>query len=69
MCIALFYLFVRVTWRSYSENTLIYETLVFPEWILLAVAPPVFALMVLIFARTLWRRRPRDRSEHLVDGL
>ncbi len=52
----LLYLFGRLVWRSYSQGTLVYETLIFPEWILFSVAPLAFLLLLLVFARASRRR-------------
>ena len=51
VCGVLFVFACRVAWRSYSQNNLVYETFVFPEWYLFVPAPPVFLLLVLVFAR------------------
>ncbi len=47
---------IRAWWGSYSQGTLVHQTLVFPEWLLYAVPPPVFLLLTVIFLR--WLRRP-----------
>jgi len=51
ICAVLFMFCCRVLWRSYSQNNLVHETFVFPEWYLFALAPPVFLLLALLFAR------------------
>jgi TRAP-type C4-dicarboxylate transport system permease small subunit len=55
VCAALLYYACRVFWRSYSSGNLVYETFVFPEWYLYCLAPPVFLLLLLLFATRLWR--------------
>lgn len=47
----LFWFAGRVWWRSFRDETLVYETFVFPEWWLFAAAPPVFLLLAAIFVR------------------
>lgn len=51
VCATLLAFSCRVLWRSYSQNNMVHETFVFPEWYLFAIAPPVFLLLALIFAR------------------
>jgi len=55
VCAVLLYYTCRALWRSYSANNLVYETFVFPEWYLYCLAPPVFLLLLLLFAGRLWR--------------
>ncbi len=47
---------IRACWSSYSQGTMVHQTLVFPEWLLYAVPPPVFLLLTVIFLR--WLRHP-----------
>ena len=47
-------------WRSYSDGTMVHQTLVFPEWLLYAVPPPVFVMLTAIFVG--WLRRPPGTS-------
>jgi len=58
VCAVLVYYAGRAFWRSYSANNLVYETFVFPEWYLYCLAPPVFLLLLLLFAGRL--RRPGE---------
>jgi TRAP-type C4-dicarboxylate transport system permease small subunit len=53
-CAVLLYYACRAFWRSYASGNLVYETFVFPEWYLYCLAPPVFLLLLLIFAGRLW---------------
>jgi len=55
VCAVLLYYACRALWRSFSANNLVYETFVFPEWYLYCLAPPVFLLLLLLFAGRLWR--------------
>jgi TRAP-type C4-dicarboxylate transport system permease small subunit len=50
VCAVLLYYACRAFWRSYASGNLVYETFVFPEWYLYCLAPPVFLLLLLIFA-------------------
>jgi TRAP-type C4-dicarboxylate transport system permease small subunit len=59
VCALLVYYSVRALWRSYAANNLVYQTFVFPEWYLYCLAPPVFALLLLLFLR---RMVGSDRS-------
>ncbi len=43
-------------WNSYSDGTMVHQTLVFPEWLLYSVPPPVFLMLTAIFLR--WLRLP-----------
>jgi TRAP-type C4-dicarboxylate transport system permease small subunit len=60
ICTVLFVFACRVLWRSYSQNNLVHETFVFPEWYLYSLAPPVFLILALQFAKR--AARPADRS-------
>ncbi|MEX2151075.1 MAG: TRAP transporter small permease [Steroidobacteraceae bacterium] len=55
VCAVLLYYASRTFWRSYASGNLVYETFVFPEWYLYCLAPPVFLLLLLLFAGRLWR--------------
>ncbi len=60
VCTVLFVFACRVLWRSYSQNNVVHETFVFPEWYLFALAPPVFLILAVEFA---WRSaKPDDPS-------
>lgn len=56
-------------WKSYSDHTLITETLTFPEWYLFMVPPPIFLMLFGIFVR--WLRFPPEaaRSVSSSDGF
>ena len=62
----LFWFACRVWWRSFSEGTLVYETLVFPEWWLFSAAPPVFLLLAAIFGHRV--ARPHDAGASAGPG-
>ena len=51
VCLVLLVYSLRVWYASYSDGTMVYETFIFPEWWLFVLAPPVFALLFLIFLR------------------
>lgn len=60
VCAVLFVFACRVLWRSYTQNNLVHETFVFPEWYLFILAPPVFLLLAVEFV---WRAaKPDDPS-------
>lgn len=68
VCAVLLYYSCRVWWASYTEGTLVYETFVFPEWVLLTPAPPTFLILLVVFLRWILGRpaahrlpEPRDR--------
>jgi len=69
VCVVLLYLFVRLAIRSWSQGTMVYETLIFPEWILFTVAPVAFLLLVALFVRALARRPDASRREIGTDGI
>lgn len=69
VCATLFYYSCRVWWTSFREGVLIHETFVFPEWILLSAAPPIFAILAMMFVRwLLWPPERPDAAEP-SDGL
>ncbi len=51
-CLVLLYLFIRLTLLSWSNETLIQGTLIFPEWILFSVVPLAFLLLMSVFVPT-----------------
>lgn len=53
VCAVLLYYSGRVWWASFTQGTLVYETFVFPEWILLTPAPPTFLILLVVFLRGL----------------
>lgn len=48
-------------WKSYSDGTLVHETLVFPEWFLFVIPPPIFLMLFGIFVR--WIRSPPEAMQ------
>lgn len=68
VCATLTY-YSSVVWaRSYASNVMIHETFVFPQWLLLSVAPPIFLIMTIIFVK--WIIRPPVRvAESQDDGI
>jgi TRAP-type C4-dicarboxylate transport system permease small subunit len=48
-------------WKSYSDGTLVVETLEFPEWFLFAIPPPIFLMLFCIFVR--WIRSPPEAMQ------
>jgi len=58
VCLVLLWFSSRVWYASFSDGTMVYETFVFPEWVLFTLAPPVFLLLVVIFVRNVIA--PRD---------
>ena len=69
VCLVLLYLFARLVHRSWSQGTMVYETLVFPEWILFCIAPVTFLLLLAVFARTLCRGPAAARRGVETDGI
>lgn len=69
VCGVLFYYSCRVWWTSYSEGVLIHETFVFPEWWLLSVAPPIFLVLLAVFARFLLQRAEPGEEPGRREGL
>lgn len=51
VCLILLIFSSRVWYASFSDGTMVYETFVFPEWLLFTLAPPVFLLLLVIFVR------------------
>lgn len=61
VCGVLFVFSCRVLWRSWTQNNLVHETFVFPEWYLFVLAPPVFLILTWQFiARTARSAGERD---------
>ena len=48
-------------WNSYSDGTMVVETLEFPEWYLFAIPPPIFLMLFALFVR--WIRTPPEAAE------
>jgi TRAP-type C4-dicarboxylate transport system permease small subunit len=65
ICLVLTIYACRVWLRSFSEGTLVYETFVFPEWILFSVAPPIFLILFVQFLQATLRRQEFGGSEGL----
>lgn len=58
VCLVLCYYSIRVLWRSYEAGNKVVKTWTFPEWWPMAIVPPVFLILALIFMR--WLRKPPD---------
>jgi TRAP-type C4-dicarboxylate transport system permease small subunit len=58
VCAVLLYYSVRVWWGAYSSKTMVYETFVLAEWWIMSVAPPTFAILLVLFIRFLVDRPP-----------
>ncbi len=54
--------------QSRNAGTLIFKSIVFPEWYTLIPVPVTFALMTLIFADALIRGAPDGRERNLKTG-
>jgi C4-dicarboxylate transporter DctQ subunit len=70
-CAILFYYACMVWWRSFEANTEIQRTYVYPEWLILSCAPPVFLILLIIFLRWLFvgpTHKPAE-TDGLSDGL
>lgn len=67
VCGALLWFSIGAWWRSFSQNTLVHETWIFPEWWLFTVPPPIFLILMGIFLR--WIRHPRDVAASTSDGI
>ncbi|MGH8721567.1 MAG: TRAP transporter small permease [Burkholderiales bacterium] len=55
VCALLLYFACRVAWRSYAAGTLVHKSFVFPEWLVFAGMPPVFLILLALYARQLLR--------------
>lgn len=69
VCALLVYYSGRALWRSYAANNLVYQTFVFPEWYLYCLAPPVFALLLLLFLRRMLGARRTTPREPPKEGI
>lgn len=58
ICSVLLVYSVWAWWNSFSQGTLVYETFVYPEWLLFTVPPPVFLILLGIFLR--WLHHPPE---------
>jgi TRAP-type C4-dicarboxylate transport system permease small subunit len=68
VCAVLTYFATLVWWRSYQSGIKIHDTFVFPEWVLMSVAPPTFLILMAQFVR--WVAHPPARGASGVeDGL
>lgn len=56
VCALLFYFACRVLWRSWESGAMVHKSFVFPEWLVYAGMPPIFLLLLAIYAR--WLLRP-----------
>lgn len=54
ICLVLTYYACRIVYGSWSQNVMINETFVFPEWWLFALAPPIFLILFFTFLRILF---------------
>ncbi len=70
-CAVLFYFSCLVWLRSFEANTEIHRTFIYPEWIIMAFAPPVFLILLAIFLRWIFVGPPKKPAEGdgLSDGL
>lgn len=70
VCAVLLLFATRAWWSSFSQGTTVHETFVYPEWILYAIPPPVFLMMIVIFARWLiWPETHRGGVDMTTDGI
>lgn len=70
VCAVLLVFSARAWWSSYSQGTTVHETFVYPEWLLFAVPPPIFLMLLLVFIR--WLFHPPDFAagdDSATDGL
>ncbi len=65
----LLYYSCRVWWVSFSEGVLVHETFVFPEWLLMSLAPPVFLILLVMFVRFITGASARPGDGFKTDGL
>ncbi len=68
VCAVLLVFACRVLWRSYAQHNMVQQTFVFPEWYLYVIAPPVFLILALEYARRAWRPR-RAAQEPRREGV
>jgi TRAP-type C4-dicarboxylate transport system permease small subunit len=69
VCLILCYYSVRVILRSYAANANVVKTWTFPEWWPMAIAPPIFLLLAIIFLRWLVKPPQVDTGGTLGDGV
>jgi TRAP-type C4-dicarboxylate transport system permease small subunit len=67
VCAALLWFSIGAWWRSFSQNTMVHETWIYPEWWLFTVPPPIFLILMGIFVR--WIRHPRDVAASTSAGI
>jgi len=54
-CLLLLVFSCRVLWLAYAAGSLVFESFAFPEWYLYVLPPPVFALLLALYLRSLLR--------------
>jgi len=69
VCAVLFFYSCRVWWTSFQEGVLIHKTFIFPEWMLLSIAPITFFMMAIIMARHANRPLTDSLRKKLDAGL
>ncbi len=68
VCLVLVYYSCRTLYRSYSQNVMVHETFVFPEWYLFTVAPPIFLILFVIFLRAALRSQELGATDRKSPG-
>ncbi len=70
-CGVLFYYSCLVWFRSFDASTDIHRTYIYPEWWILAFAPPIFLILLAIFLRWLFVGPPKKpaATDLPADGL
>ncbi|NQU69857.1 MAG: TRAP transporter small permease [Rhodospirillales bacterium] len=66
VCALLLFASCVTLWKSYSDHTMIMETLEFPEWVLFLLPPPIFLMLMGIFLR--WLRSPPEARQGLTSS-
>lgn len=62
ICGVLCFFSVKVLHASWSQNTMVHETFVYPEFLMFLIPPPIFLMLMWIFIR--WLRDPNAAEKH-----
>jgi TRAP-type C4-dicarboxylate transport system permease small subunit len=63
ICASVAWYGARATAQAMARDSLVFKSLVFPEWWILALVPAGMALMCIEFARQAWRGGARPRAD------
>jgi TRAP-type C4-dicarboxylate transport system permease small subunit len=68
ICLVLTFYACRIIYASWSQNVMINETFVFPEWYLFILAPFTFLILFLTFLRLLFGGDVLKSADHETPG-